>query len=92
MGFKNGGKIKLPAIYESASYFHDGYAVVRLNDFLGVIDTEGNFVIPNRYSDVTYLFGDYYCIRINILQNVFLNFTINKYSAKLLKINVYLNV
>ena len=66
VGFKNGSKIKLPAIYESASYFHDGYAVVRLNEFSGVIDTEGNFVIPNRYSDVTYLFGDYYCIRINI--------------------------
>lgn len=68
-GFKNGCKIVLPAIYESASYFHGGYAVVRLNGFSGVIDTEGNFAIPNRYDDITHLFGKYFCVRINAGDN-----------------------
>lgn len=64
-GFKSGCKIVLPAIYESASYFHDGYAVVRLNGFSGIINSKGETVIPNQYDDITRLFGKYFCVRIN---------------------------
>lgn len=64
-GFKSGCKIVIPAIYESASYFHDGYAIVRLNGFSGVINSNGEMVITNQYDDITHLFGKYFCIRIN---------------------------
>lgn len=65
VGFKSDCKIVVPAIYESASYFHDGYAVVRLNGFSGVIDSQGKMIIPNQYDDITHLFGKYFCVRIN---------------------------
>lgn len=66
VGFKDGCKIIIPAIYESASYFHDGYAVVRLNGLSGVIDSKGEMVIPNQYDDITHLFEKYFCVRINV--------------------------
>lgn len=65
VGFKRDCKIVVPAIYESASYFHDGYAVVRLNGFSGVINSQGKMIIPNQYDDITHLFGKYFCVRIN---------------------------
>ncbi|MDN0080897.1 WG repeat-containing protein [Bacteroides gallinaceum] len=66
VGFKDDCKIIIPAIYESASYFHDGHAVVRLNGLSGVIDSKGKIVIPNQYDDITHLFEKYFCIRINV--------------------------
>ena len=36
VGFKDDCKIIIPAIYESASYFHDGHAVVRFLSFASV--------------------------------------------------------
>lgn len=68
-GFKRNCKIVIPAIYESASYFHEGYAVVRLNGFSGVINSKGDMIIPNRYDDITHLFGKYFCVRINAEDN-----------------------
>lgn len=69
VGFKDGYKIVIPAIYESASYFHDDYAVVRLNGFSGVIDSKGKMIILNQYDDITHLFGKYFCVRINVKDN-----------------------
>lgn len=66
VGFKDDCKIIIPAIYESASYFHDGHAVVRLNGLSGVIDSKGKIVIPNQYDDITHLFEKYFCVRINV--------------------------
>lgn len=66
VGFKDDCKIIIPAIYESASYFHDGHAVVRLNGLSGVIDYKGKMVIPNQYDDITHLFEKYFCARINV--------------------------
>lgn len=66
VGFKDDCKIIIPAIYESASYFHDGHAVVRLNGLSGVIDSKGEMVIPNQYDDITHLFEKYFCVRINV--------------------------
>lgn len=66
VGFKDDCKIIIPAIYESASYFHDGHAVVRLNGLSGVIDSKGKMVIPNQYDDITHLFEKYFCARINV--------------------------
>lgn len=65
VGFKSDCKIIVPAIYESASYFHNGYAVVRLNGLSGVIDSQGKMIIPNEYNDIIHLFGKYFCVRIN---------------------------
>lgn len=55
VGFKSDCKIIVPAIYESASYFHNGYAVVRLNGLSGVIDSQGKMIIPNEYNDIIHL-------------------------------------
>jgi len=43
------GNIKIPAIYDAASGFHDGFAAVKLNNKWGFIDTKGNTTIPFAY-------------------------------------------
>lgn len=64
-GFKDGYKIVIPAQYEATSSFHNGLAIVMLNRKFGVIDTNGDFVIPNKYDDLRHLFGEFYAARIN---------------------------
>lgn len=64
-GFKDGYKIVIPAQFESTSSFHDGLALVMLNRKFGVINTTGDFVIPNEYDDLRHLFGELYAARIN---------------------------
>ena len=64
-GFKDGYKIVIPAQFEATSSFHDGLALVMLNRKFGVINTNGDFVIPNEYDDLRHLFGEFYAARIN---------------------------
>lgn len=64
-GFKDGYKIVIPAQYEATSLFHDGLALVMLHRKFGVINTDGDFVIPNEYDDLRHLFGEFYAARIN---------------------------
>ncbi len=65
LGFKNGYKIVIPAQFEAVSSFHNGHAIVMLNNKFGVINTDGEFVIPNTYDDLSHLFGKYYVARTN---------------------------
>jgi hypothetical protein len=47
------GTLKTKFIYNSASQFQDGYAIVSdKNDLFGVIDTKFNFVIKCKYSSI----------------------------------------
>ena len=46
------GRMKLPAQYEYAFPFHEGYAVVKKYDRYGMIDTNGNEVLPTKYGEV----------------------------------------
>lgn len=43
------GKMVIPAIYEVAFRFRDGFAIVKKNDKWGAIDTNGKVVIPFKY-------------------------------------------
>lgn len=65
-GFGTKSKLILPAIYEDASDFHNGYAVVKVNGRCGLINEKGEFVISNEYADLTPLAGDYFAVRKNI--------------------------
>lgn len=64
-GFKDGWRIVLPAVYEAAASFSDGFAVVVLNNKFGIINESGEFVVENRYDDIRHLFDKYYSARIN---------------------------
>lgn len=46
---KDDNKILITAIYENAENFREGYACVKLNNKYGVIDKNGNEVIPFKY-------------------------------------------
>jgi len=43
------GNIKIPAIYDAAYAFHEGFAAVKLNNKWGFIDTKGNTAISFTY-------------------------------------------
>ncbi|MDE7421438.1 MAG: WG repeat-containing protein [Muribaculaceae bacterium] len=64
-GYKEGYAIVIPPQYEAAGYFHEGYAVVVLNNKFGIIDVKGNFIVDNKYDDLCHLFSNYYVARIN---------------------------
>ena len=64
-GFKDGYKIVIPAKYKATSCFCNGLAVVVFDHKFGVINTDGNFVVPNKYDDLRHLFGNYFAARIN---------------------------
>ena len=54
-GFVNSaGTLVIPAQYEQASNFSDGFAVVTFDGSQGLIDTSGNFVIEARYDKVVW--------------------------------------
>lgn len=47
------GKLQTKFIYNSASLFHDGYAIVSdKNELFGVIDTKFNYVIECKYDSI----------------------------------------
>ncbi|MCK4552254.1 MAG: WG repeat-containing protein [Tenericutes bacterium] len=46
------GEEMLPFIYEWASYFNNGYAVVTVDGLDGVIDHEGNYQIESKYTSI----------------------------------------
>lgn len=69
-GFKDDYRIVIPAQYEATGSFHDEFAIVMLNRKFGVINTNGDFVIPNIYDDLIHLFGVYYAARTNIGNDV----------------------
>lgn len=48
------GKETIPFIYESGSEFYNGYAIVKLNDKRGVINTKGKVVIPFKYQTIEF--------------------------------------
>lgn len=47
------GRIAIPPEFDIARSFHDGVAVVRKNDFYGVIDRDAELVLPISYTYVT---------------------------------------
>jgi hypothetical protein len=51
------GKIIIPAKFESAAYFREGLASVRIGEKWGYIDPMGKIVIPAKF-DNAYLFGE----------------------------------
>lgn len=64
-GYKDGFTIVIPAQYEAASSFHEGYAIAVHNNLFGIIDAKGDFIIENKYDDLYHLFSNYYAARIN---------------------------
>jgi hypothetical protein len=63
-GFMNaqGARI-IPAIYDAADDFTDGYAIVSRNDKYGVIDTNGTFVIAAEHEFIYYLGDGFYQVK-----------------------------
>ena len=53
-GFKKDGVIVIPAIYNYASDFSEGLALVRLNGKFGIVDKTGREIIPPKYDEVRY--------------------------------------
>jgi hypothetical protein len=53
-GFKDkNGKIIVPALFESASEFKNGFAIVSVNNKKGFIDQNGKIVIEIQFDDVS---------------------------------------
>jgi|LSQX01.3.fsa_nt_gb hypothetical protein len=60
------GKILLKAVYSDAQRFEDGLAIVNASqeytNMFGVINKKGEFVIPPKYSMITYLGGGIFAV------------------------------
>lgn len=53
-------RLQIDYQYDYAYGFRNGRAIVELDNFVGMIDLEGNEVIPIEYDDLTWQEGDYY--------------------------------
>lgn len=56
-------RLQIDYQYDYAYGFNNGRAIVELDNLVGLIDLEGNEVIPIEYEDLTWQEGDYYVYR-----------------------------